>query len=69
MLLANLDEEEKQVSCMMHPEKLPHPLTRVTAATKLTPAGDRLNLDVRQWMGDGIKITLPGDDAMVIRVQ
>lgn len=70
VLLANLDAGGKEVTCVLHPEKLPHPLNRVTAATQLAPAaGVDLNLDVRQWVGDGIKITLPGDDAMLIRVR
>jgi hypothetical protein len=69
VLLGNLDEQVKQVTCVLHPEKLPHPLNRASAATKVAPAGDSLNLDVRQWVGDGTKITLPGDAAMVIRVR
>jgi hypothetical protein len=69
VLLANLDEEAKQVNCVLHPEKLPYPLKRVTTATRLTPPGDGLSLDVRQWLANGLSITLPGDDAMVIRVK
>ena len=69
VLLVNLDENVKPVTCVLHPEKLPHPLRRVSAATTLTPAGEGLKLDVRQWVGDGIKLDLPGDDAIVIRVR
>ena len=69
VLLANLDAEGKEVTCVLHPEKLPHPLRRVTAATRLAPAGEGLKLDIRQWVGDGIKLSLTGDDAFVIRVR
>ncbi|MCX6906001.1 MAG: hypothetical protein NTW03_21490, partial [Verrucomicrobia bacterium] len=72
VLLANLDEEAKQVTCVLHPEKLPHPLANVSAATKLAPgapADPKANLDVRQWVGEGIKISLAGDEAVVIRVR
>jgi len=61
--------DERGYPCVLHPGKLPHPLNRVTAAMKLAPAGDSLNLDVRQWVGEGIRITLPSDDAMIIRVR
>ena len=54
---------------MLHPDKLPYPLNRLTAATKLAPSGVSMNLDLRQWMGDGIKLPLSGDEAMVIRIR
>jgi len=69
VLLANLDQEAKEVTCVLHPDKLPHPLNRVTAATKLTPAGDTMDLDVRQWMGNGLKLNLRGDEATVMRIR
>lgn len=72
VLLANLDAEAKQVACVLHPEKLPHPLANVTAAIRLAPgapADANANWDVRQWMSEGIKISMPGDEAMVIRVR
>ena len=68
-LLVNLDGNPKEVTCVLHPEKLPHPLKRVAAVTKLVPAGEGLNLDARQWTGEGIKITLPGDDAVVVQIR
>ncbi len=69
VLLANLDEESKRITCALHPEKLPHPLSRVTAATRLEPAGERSILDVRSLLEKGMEITLPGSDAIVVHVR
>jgi len=79
LLLANLDQDPKEVTCTLHPEKLPHPLDHPAAATKLVagpsaPAGGpgsgaALKLDVRQLVGEGLKLTLPGDNAILIQVR
>lgn len=78
VLLANLEQSPKEVTCVLHPENLPYPLTRPAAATTVvagsTPAGDpsqqpASRLDVRQLSGEGLKITLPGDDAILIQVR
>jgi hypothetical protein len=78
LLLANLDQSSKEVTCVLHPEKLPHPLARPVAATKFAagsaPAnspdqGAAAKLDVRKLAGEGLKIILPGDDAILIQVR
>lgn len=69
VLLANLDEQEHRVTCVLHPEKLPHPLKRPTSASMLPPAGDGVPLDIGQWLRGGIPIRLPGDGAVLIRVR
>jgi hypothetical protein len=72
LLLANLDASPKEVTAVLHPEKLPHPLARVATATRLRAGGaasGSLNLDLRQLVGEGIKITIPGDDAIVIQIR
>jgi hypothetical protein len=72
VLLANLDQEAKEVTCTLHPEKLPHPLKRLKTATRLglaQAAEDRLKLDVRQWTGEGLRIPLAGADATLIHIQ
>ncbi|NUQ64323.1 MAG: hypothetical protein HUU20_17785 [Pirellulales bacterium] len=72
LLLANLDPDAREVHCVLHPEKLPHPLDRPTTATRLrAPAASRdaSNLDVRQLIGEGLKITIPGDDAILVQVR
>ena len=78
LLLANLDAEPREVTCVLHPQSLPHPIAAPASAARLpapaTGAGSRApddasTLDVRQLVGDGVKITIPGDDAILIQVR
>lgn len=78
LLLANLESTPRELSCTLDPRRLPHPLDRLVTATRLdmgaltgtnsSPRADA-NLDVRQLVGDGLRITLPGDDAILIHVR
>jgi hypothetical protein len=76
LLLANLDPDPHEVTCVLKPQKLPHPLTNPTFATRLAPAsaggppaGSAVRLDVHQLLGDGLKLAIPGDDAILIEVR
>jgi len=78
LLLANLDQAPREVTCVLHPDKLPHPLTQPATARQLpAPAAasgspdqpDATVLDVRQLVGPGVKITIPGDDAILVHVR
>jgi hypothetical protein len=78
VLLANLEQEAKEVTCVLHPEKLPHPLARPVAATRLVAGSgpakspnqqSASELDISQLVGNGLKLTLAGDDAIVIRIR
>lgn len=78
LLLANLDQTPREVTCVLHPGKLPHPLAQPATAVRLpAPAAasgrpdqrDATVLDVRQLTGEGVKITIPGDDAILIHVR
>ena len=78
LLLANLDESPREVTCVLHPEQLPYPLAHPVAAVRLpasaAPSGNRdqtdaPGLDVRQLIGEGLRITIPGDDAILINVR
>ncbi len=78
LLLANLDQTPREVTCVLHPDKLPHPLAQPATARQLpAPAAasgspdqpDAKVLDVRQLIGPGVKITIPGDDAILIHVR
>ena len=78
LLLANLDQTPREVTCVLHPDKLPHPLAQPATALRLpapaAPSGnpdqrDASVLDVRQLIGEGVKITIPGDDAILIHVR
>jgi hypothetical protein len=78
LLLANLDQNSREVTCVLHPEKLPYPLARPVAATRM-PATDApsalegqreaSSLDVRRLVGTELQVTIPGADAILIRVR
>jgi len=78
------------VNCVLHPEKLPCPLGKVTGAEMVATNGDALQgpedqatasltgssvlqaaatLDVVALVTIGIKVTIPGDGAIVIRIK
>ncbi len=78
LLLANLDQGSREVVCVLHPEKLPYPLAHPSSAARLTAAAapsvnrdqsGASSLDIRQLIGAGLKVTIPGDDAILIRVR
>jgi hypothetical protein len=78
LLLANLDADAREVTCALRPQNLPHPIVDPTSATRLTaPAArpgsgnpnDAATLDVRRLVGEGLKIAIPGDDAILIQVR
>ncbi|MBM4089592.1 MAG: hypothetical protein FJ276_09205 [Planctomycetes bacterium] len=77
LLLANLDQNKRDVACQLHLERLPHALAAPAAATRLAarPASSAtgqpadVDLDVRQLTGGGLKIELPGDDAVLIHIR
>lgn len=78
LLLANLDQTPREVTCVLHPEKLPYPLVHPEAAAIVAGGSASVSrpnqraaavLDIRRLVGEGIKITIPGDDALVIHVR
>lgn len=78
LLLANLEPDPREVTCVLHPDQLPHPLAspqhaiRMTANTVDAASADHdggPSLDLQQLTGDGLKITLPGDDAILIQIR
>jgi len=78
LLLANLDRAPREVTCRLRPENLPFPLSRPAEAAivAISPAqtgtADKPPdpaLDAGALAGSGIKITIPGDGAVVIRVR
>jgi hypothetical protein len=77
VLLANLEADPREVTCVLHPEVLPHPLASLTSATRLAATAaradslvpsDASSLNVHQLVGEGLKITIPGDDAILIQI-
>ncbi len=72
LLLANLGQKECEVTCSLHPEKLPHPLASVRTATRVAGGQDQpaeASLDIGQLLGEGAKLTIPGDGAILIHVR
>ena len=78
LLLVNLDQSPHEVTCVLHPDKFPHPLAAPVAATRVTSTAalsgsrdlpDALSLDVRRLIGEGLKIHIPGDGATLIHVR
>jgi hypothetical protein len=78
LLLANLDPSPHEVTCVLHPDRLPYPLARPVAATRVVtsaaPVGgraqqDAAGLNASQLVGEGIKLTIPGDGAVLMYVR
>lgn len=70
LFVANLEPTAKEVECVLRPDRLPHPLPPPRAASQWA-ARDRVDtpLDVKQLTGQGIRISIAGDDAILIRVR
>ncbi len=90
LLLVNLGQEKQEVTCVLHPEKLPCPLGKVGRAEIVATNGassegpeDQANvsltrssvlqvsvpLDAAALVTTGIKVTIPGDGAIVIHIK
>jgi hypothetical protein len=78
VLLGNLEKDPQALRCIVHPEKLPHPLTSLVAATALggtsAPGPDAattgpLTLAVRELMGPGTRVMVPADSAVVLHIR
>lgn len=78
LFLANLEPAPREVTCLLRPEALPYPLPPLSAATQLgggapAVAGPDVkaasSLDIRQLTSQGLKLTLPGDGAILIHVR
>lgn len=75
LLLANLDPEPREVTCVLRADKLPYPLARPFAARKLTATAsaggqpEGVSLDTRQLTGDGLRLTIPADGMTLVHVK
>lgn len=76
VLLANLEPVAREVTCVLHPEKLPHPIARAVRASRLALGDGKagtplipLELDIRQLVGQGLNLLVPADGAVVIQVR
>ena len=78
VLLANLDAESREVTCRIHPDKLPHALSGLTSARLVAGAAtsapaavekDPRVLDAARLAAEGVKITIPGDGLLLLHVR
>jgi len=78
ILVGNLDKDPQEVRCVLHPERLPYPLSAPSAATMISgasiaePSGEksrRVSLNAAQLLGEGVKVTIPADSAVLIQVR
>lgn len=70
LLLVNLDSSPREVACLLRPDKLPHPLDAPRTARLAggaAAAGTALNAG--DLLGDGLKLTIPAEDAILIHVR
>jgi len=68
ILLANLDEDAKTVSCTVAPERLPNPLSLVAEA-EVIGNHNRLPLDSRKLTSAGEEIRLPADGVLLLHLK
>ncbi len=77
LVLANLDEKTAEAQCIVHPRQLPHLLNAPRSATLFRPAADadrrtglaETALDAQALVTTGVKISIPGDSAVLLRLQ
>jgi len=72
ILAGNLDDSAREVSCVIHPDKLPYPLAAVTSATLVTSNQSETNtvtLDARQLTENGVTLKVPAESAVLLHVQ
>ncbi len=76
LVLANLEEKDKEVQCVVRGANLPHPILTPRAATLIRTAAkagagsssSESALDVKALTTDGVKIPIPGDAAVLVRL-
>jgi len=68
ILLANLGADDKEINCTVDSEKLPCPLSSVGKAT-IIYNDNTVALDAAKLIGSGEKITVPGDDMILLYIE
>jgi hypothetical protein len=71
IVVGNLEEGSRTVTCAVHADKLPCPLPSITISEALlSPVnGLKVSLDSKQLTGAGITLTIPGDSAVLLHVR
>jgi len=66
VVLANLEENAREIECALEPRNLPHPFAPGAAA--VIKSGIESAIDVRALTKGGVKVSIPGDSAVLLRV-
>jgi hypothetical protein len=69
IIVGNLAEASRTVSCVLHPDKLPCPLSSITMAALLPSPQNGSSLDAKQLTGAGITLTIPSESAVLLHVR
>ena len=72
ILIGNLENASREVSCVVHPDKLPYPLSAITTATWSSADKSQtqaLPLDVGQLTNAGVVLTVPLDTAILLHIR
>lgn len=75
VLLANLDDAERDVRCVVRPERLPCPLKSLTEAEVMQPAdvgassGAAAGLDPRQLTSASVNLKIAADSVLLLRLR
>jgi hypothetical protein len=77
LVVGNLHDSVQEIRCLLHPDKLPYPLSSVTTAA-LLPFHNSINgsdktaplpLDIQQLVGSGVTLTIPPEGAVLVHVR
>jgi hypothetical protein len=68
IILGSFNAEPTTVTCRIRPDALSSPLPAIASA-ELVAGAPSVRLDGARLAGDGEKITIPGDGAVVIRIK
>jgi hypothetical protein len=68
VILGNFNADAKTVTCRIRPDALSSPLPAIAAA-EIVAGAPAVRLDAARFAGDGEKVTIPGDGAVVIRIK
>jgi hypothetical protein len=72
ILIGNLDSASREVSCVVHPDKLPYPLSAITTAAWSSldkPETQALPLEVGQLTNGGAVLAVPSDTAILLHIR
>ncbi|MDD4871497.1 MAG: DUF6259 domain-containing protein [Kiritimatiellae bacterium] len=78
ILLGNLTKDPHEFRCIVQPKKLPYPLaspvsaavfSQVNGTDKDSKQANKSELNVSQLTGEGVKVTIPADSAVLLHIR